>query len=311
MNNIEIKHFAPVLIPTLCRFEHLKECLESLSKCTWAGKTEVYIAVDYPYKESQRDGHKKISEYLETVDRLGFKNVEIIRRETNCGVGHSKSNMALLINQIKTKYDRWIFTEDDNVFSANFLDYVNKALEIYENDNSVETICGYNFPIDMGNFKESTYLSHYYSAWGIGIWKNKREDCSIEGIKKMLRNRKGVLRVLFHKPFFLYQLFEMLETGKIVGDYYHMAYCMINDKYNLLPKISLVRNIGQDGSGLHSTSKHRDLYLNQAIDENIVFSFSSTPLKGAEIQGFRNMWSISFYRWFLLVYKTLKYYINI
>lgn len=46
--NIIVDNFAPVIIPTLCRYEHFKECLESLSRCTWAEKTEVYIGLDYP-----------------------------------------------------------------------------------------------------------------------------------------------------------------------------------------------------------------------------------------------------------------------
>ena len=52
--------YAPVLIPTLCRYDHFIRCLESLKKNTWAKYTEVYIAVDYPAKESHWDGYKRI-----------------------------------------------------------------------------------------------------------------------------------------------------------------------------------------------------------------------------------------------------------
>lgn len=30
------------------------------------------------------------------------------------------------------KYESWILSEDDNLFSPNFLDYVNQNLEIYK-----------------------------------------------------------------------------------------------------------------------------------------------------------------------------------
>ena len=33
---------APILIPTLNRYEHLRKCLESLSLCTLADLTEVF-----------------------------------------------------------------------------------------------------------------------------------------------------------------------------------------------------------------------------------------------------------------------------
>ena len=32
--------YAPVVIPTLCRYEHFKACLESLSLCTGAENTD-------------------------------------------------------------------------------------------------------------------------------------------------------------------------------------------------------------------------------------------------------------------------------
>ena len=46
-----LSQYAPVLIPTLNRYEHLKQCLESLSKCSLAEHTEVYIALDFPPSE--------------------------------------------------------------------------------------------------------------------------------------------------------------------------------------------------------------------------------------------------------------------
>lgn len=36
---MEIKNYAPVIIPTLCRYEKFRNCIETLSKCTGADKT--------------------------------------------------------------------------------------------------------------------------------------------------------------------------------------------------------------------------------------------------------------------------------
>ena len=54
--NIIVNNLAPVIIPTLCRYDHFKRLMESLNKCTWADKTDVYIGLDYPAKEEHRDG---------------------------------------------------------------------------------------------------------------------------------------------------------------------------------------------------------------------------------------------------------------
>lgn len=44
--------YSPVIIPTLNRYEHFRECLESLEHCVDADKTTVYIGLDYPPSEN-------------------------------------------------------------------------------------------------------------------------------------------------------------------------------------------------------------------------------------------------------------------
>ncbi len=62
--------WAPVFIPTLCRFEHFKRCVESLAVCTHANETELFIALDYPCKESHWDGYRRIEAHLGGVKGL-------------------------------------------------------------------------------------------------------------------------------------------------------------------------------------------------------------------------------------------------
>lgn len=102
--------YAPVLIPTLCRSDHFIRCLESLKKNTWAKYTEVYIAVDYPAKESHWDGYKRIVEYL-SCDCTEFANLHVIKRPYNYG---GAANMVALRDYVLKKHDRFIRTEDDN-----------------------------------------------------------------------------------------------------------------------------------------------------------------------------------------------------
>ena len=80
---MEITQFAPVLIPTLNRYEHFKRCVESLAHCTHADKTDLFIALDYPLKDSHWKGYKKIKQYLSEIS--GFKTITIIERERNFG----------------------------------------------------------------------------------------------------------------------------------------------------------------------------------------------------------------------------------
>ena len=155
---VEIKQYAPVIIPTLNRYEHFKRCLESLEECTGAKMTNVYVALDFPPSEKYIEGWKKIDAYLvEKEQSNGFNKLFIIRREQNCGIGHDKSNFSLLRSYVMSLYDRYIVTEDDNVFSPNFLDYINKGLELYKDDMRVLQVCAYNYQIEF----PSSYKNNY------------------------------------------------------------------------------------------------------------------------------------------------------
>ena len=134
-----INSFAPVIIPTLNRYDHLRRCIDSLAKCIHAKETELIIGLDYPPSEKYEGGWKKIREYLPTV--TGFKKVTIIIRDHNLG---AVGNMNALIDYSNKLYDRYIFSEDDNEFSPCFLDFVNKGLEIYKDNRKVLSVCGFN-----------------------------------------------------------------------------------------------------------------------------------------------------------------------
>ena len=59
MEKIHIKMiYSPVIITTLNRHEHFRQCLESLERCTDADKTNVYVALDYPPSERYMDGRR-------------------------------------------------------------------------------------------------------------------------------------------------------------------------------------------------------------------------------------------------------------
>ena len=61
--------YAPVIIPTLNRYEHFKNCLESLEACVGADFTDVYVALDYPPSEKYVEGWKKIDIYLHKKEK--------------------------------------------------------------------------------------------------------------------------------------------------------------------------------------------------------------------------------------------------
>ncbi len=271
---VEISQFAPVLIPTLNRYEHFKRCVESLSKCTHAVKTDLYIALDYPAKKEHWDGYEKIKVYLESIK--GFKRIEIIKRDKNFG---AFNNMIHSMNYVFSKHDRIIYSEDDNEFSPNFLDYINKGLDKFEEDPNVVAICGYLYPVKMRKQIEYNYIyAKAFSAWGFGIWRKKSlhlNSFTSDELIEILRNKELRKRIRHYDERKLYLIQDYVNNNvNAYGDRSVVIDILISNKYCIFPTISKVRNHGHDGTGAHCGRDERDIYSNQKIDTDEYFNYS-------------------------------------
>lgn len=284
MHFMEIAQFAPVVIPTLNRYEHFKRCLESLERCTWAEHTDVYVALDYPPSDKYVNGWKKIDDFLHEKEKgNGFKSLVVRRRDHNLGVGHPNSNSTLLLREVKEMYDRYIFTEDDNEFAPNFLVYINKALTKFEDDDRILCVCGYNRRITLPeSFKGNCYLANDFVAWGVGYWtKRQRPQTynSFDYLKQILRDKEKYAKLRKDSPDSIRNIVTMLKVGKFHGDVLVNVYETLEGKYSVMPTLSKVRNHGNDGTGLHSKTMVEDFdkyFSEQPIDEATDFEFDNT-----------------------------------
>ena len=175
---MKIKQYAPVLICTLNRHVHFKRCVESLAACTHADKTDLYIGLEYPSKDDHWEGYRIIKAYLDTIK--GFKTVNITVREKNFGVYDNWMGMEKYVYE---QHDRIIISEDDNIFSTDFLNFVNKGLEKYKDRNDIFSISGYVYPIDMPKiFAQDTFLWSGFQAGGLACGKTSTKQ--LNGMKK-------------------------------------------------------------------------------------------------------------------------------
>ena len=74
---MENKLLIPICIPTCNRYEHLKRCVESLSKCTLASETDLIISVDYPPSDKYVDGNEKI---IDIAIKYGYDSPQAFSR---------------------------------------------------------------------------------------------------------------------------------------------------------------------------------------------------------------------------------------
>ncbi len=275
--------YAPVIILTLNRYEHLKRCLESLSSNTWAEMTEVYISVDYPTKEEWVDGYNKIIKYL-NEKKWNFKKVNIYIQETNLG---APENCKFLREKAFEKYDRVIMMEDDIETSPNFLEYMNQCLEYGEKDEKCHCVCSWSRNLKLKEDAPYTiYKGVNFCGWGVGIWKNKYKkmeneisfswlDSVTDSVFKMskLYQKKYHLFYLFFNDYVLrYNPVFQYKNGDIRPcDMIQSTYMIMNDLYAIYPVVSKCRNHGFDGTGLTS-QKRKDMKPDvQVWDEGTKF----------------------------------------
>lgn len=275
--------YAPIIIPTLNRYEHLKRCVESLQNNAWAKYTELYISVDHPSREEHIIGYNKIMEFVHKID--GFAKTHIYIQKKNLGVGN---NMEFLYEKVFEKYDRVIITEDDNEFSPCFIEYMDKGLELFENTDDIVFIGGYvynrNWNAHGGNvLKLSAKCMHVLGVWERKFWQVKKE------INRKLFDRIG------RNPYYIWRLYHnsrnalwwyvhgyLCDKQEVMFDKYDEVsmiditmniYCIVKNKYVVAPVVSMVRDWGKDGSGAHCGDVTNDVSQDFYICEDRSFDY--------------------------------------
>ena len=269
--------FYPIIIPTLNRNNHFRECVESLSLNTHADKTELIIGLDYPPNEKYRKGWASIKQYIPQIK--GFNKVTVFERKENLG---SAKNTEELAHYALSKYDAYIFTEDDNIFSPCFLDFINKGLEKYKEDESILAVSGYMQPVDYGESTKSSNVMRLqsYPAWGIGLWKRSQNELDTKMPDHYMRyicNHKKLLIKLKKNLRSLYQLIFWTKNNPSLDrkcDFTIGCYQIINSKYTIVPTSSLVRNMGYDGTGENCGSLEKDIFSKQIVSQDTHFEIN-------------------------------------
>lgn len=129
---------------------------------------------------------------------------------------------------------------------------MNEALELYENDHQVAAIHGYLLPIDAE--VPETFFLKGADCWGWATWSSKWGCYNPDGASLLaelkLRNSVSEFNLDGHYPYF-----KMLEN-QVRGlnqswAIRWQASVFLKGMVTLYPRYSLVKNIGNDNSGVH------------------------------------------------------------
>ncbi len=248
-------NFAPVVIPTLNRYEHFKNCVESLKNNKYADCTDLIIALDYPPAQKYEEGHRKISDYLKTLD--GFKKLIVVKRKENLG---AIENIKSILSYVCKNYETFIFTEDDNIFAECFLEYANKGLELFKDDLSIESVSGYSYPVP---YKKNEFnvakIQRYFSDWGFATWKNRyleaKNTLTNDFFIQLFKDQKACRKLRAKSKKNYTRAISFIKDKNVRPyDYTNSIGQIILNRFSIMPKETLVKNTGWDNSGLHCKS---------------------------------------------------------
>lgn len=280
--------YAPIIIPTLNRIEHLMRCISSLSGNSWAEHSDLIISVDYPPEPKYEEGYKEVCDFLDSPI-IGFKSVNIYKQEHNLG---PLRNIDFLLEKAREISDRVIFLEDDIETSPNFIEYMDKGLEIYNSNSDIYAICATG--VGHAFSDNNVMLSQNYSAWGVGYWLNKSFNCTEILTRQYLldiaKKPKKILKLCKEGSslFFAYQSI-VLGKDKLCNGYNDRVpwydqtiklYGIFEDKYVIGCCKNKARNWGFDGSGFNCAEHKGYNPMTRSIDENQSFDFvANEPLE--------------------------------
>lgn len=262
MNN-ENRKLAPVVIFVYNRLRNTKRVINALRENYLALETEIFIFSDAPKTEKDRRAVDSVRQYAKTI--TGFKSINIIEREQNFYI---EKNIIEGATDVINKYGKIIVLEDDVITAKNFLNYMNDALDFYEDKKEIMHIASFTFIKMPEDYKKTILWRYSENGGGWGTWKNRWDKF------KWFKTEKEALSYLSQDQMNKIELegsFKCLHTLKfnpIPWDICWYIAIIHNNCLAVNPPKSLIKNIGFYG-GTHFSLFAR-LLGKHPLDVNLV-----------------------------------------
>jgi hypothetical protein len=238
---------SPIALFVYNRLQHTIKTVEALKLSTGGTDTDLFIFCDGIKDTENINMQNKVAAVRAYVKSItGFKSIHIIEQSKNIGLSNA------LVNGISTvlqKFNSVIVIEDDMLVGRDFLMYMNKALNKYENEPKVAGISGYSFPIN----EMQPYFSRTGSCWGWAtykrVWDNFLACRNSLSLTLIPTNELQLFNVYdsVYSSMFLQNKQGIIQSWAIEFYLFYFS----QKQYFLMPGVNLISNVGFDGSGAH------------------------------------------------------------
>lgn len=244
-----IMNYAPVVVFAYNRYEEIVRAMYALSRNIGAQYTDVYIFSNAALSTNINDEYN-VTRIRQTLQQFAgyFHSYQIICREVNEG---ANANMLNGIDYIIKKYGSVIVLEDDILTCPAFLSFMNQALQKYELNTEIFSICGYNPVVKELNMSCDSFSYSAFRSWGWAIWKDRWETFSWN---EDLLDKIDLTYMHSQAPIYLTTLHEdiVFPTGENIYMDYKLACKQFSKRQRVIYSVrSLCDNIGLNIAGEH------------------------------------------------------------
>ena len=246
--------YAPIVLFVYNRADHFSETFRALCACEEAKDSVLYIFADGPKDEAGRAAVEDCRAAVRAaVGDCVFKDVHISEAPENRGLAAS---VIAGVTEVLSLCGRAIVLEDDSVAAPGLLTFMNAALDAFAPDRRVGAVAGYTPAIELPRDYTADVFTCYRScscAWA--TWADRWQDVDWEltDLSAFYRDPSLVKKLNADGTDRFLRLYRQSKGGGSSWSVRFGAHLVKNGMLTLYPRYSLVKNIGGDGTGVHST----------------------------------------------------------
>jgi GT2 family glycosyltransferase len=261
-----MQNLAPIALFVYNRPEHTRRTLNYLKNNLLADESRLYIFSDAAKSESDVAKVDEVRALIKQTE--GFKSIKVVERKINLGLANS---VIAGVSQLVNEYEKVIVFEDDLLSSPYTLSYFNQALNHYADKEKIMHIGAYMYPLGDNDLPQ-TFFYRSATSWGWATWARAWKYFEPDVDKLIAQfDQKKVLQFSIEGNMNFWKQIQEFKSGKnnswAIRWY---ASIFLRGGLTLNPAQSLIQNIGNDGSGIHSNKE--DIYQ-VAIDKQPVTWF--------------------------------------
>jgi GT2 family glycosyltransferase len=259
-----MQRLAPIALFVYNRPEHTRRTLAYLKNNQLADESRLYIFSDAPKTKADAAKVDEVRQLIKEAD--GFKSIKIVERKENIGLANS---IIAGVSQLVNEYGKVIVFEDDLLSSPYTLSYFNEALDQYAKDDEVMHVGAYMYPLKEAGTLPETFFYRAASSWGWATWDRAWKYFEPDVNKLIVQfDTAKILRFSIEGNMNFWKQIQEFKSGKnnswAIRWY---ASIFLRGGLTLNPAKSLIENIGNDGSGIHSNNE--DMYKVQISKQPI------------------------------------------